>query len=87
MQPARVTMFNPISNKPLIYIRYKRILQAQSNLELAQSITGLEMTRYQLTSEISQIFLINEKQPKKYSLKIKATKAYNQLKETEYIVV
>ena len=65
MQPARVTMFNPISNKPLIYIRYKRILQTQSNLELAQSITGLEMTRCQLTSGISQIFLINEKQPKK----------------------
>ena len=54
MQLARVQMFNLTNNKLLVHVRYKRIMQVQSNLELAaQFITGLEMTRCQLTSKVS----------------------------------
>ena len=65
MQLARVQIFNLTSNKLLLYIRYKNILEAQSNSELAQFITGLEVTRCQPTSKVSQVFLIDKKQPKK----------------------
>jgi len=34
-------------------------------LELAQSITGLEVTRCQLTNRVGQVLLINRKQLKK----------------------
>ena len=58
-------MFNLTSNEPLLYIRYKKILQSWSNLRSAQSITGLKATRYQLTSRVGQVLLIDRKQPKK----------------------
>ena len=62
MQLARMQMFNPTSDKLLAYVRYKEILQVWSNSESAQSITGLEATRYQSTNKVGQILLINKKQ-------------------------
>ena len=58
-------MFNPTSNRSLVHVRYKEILEIWSNSESAQSIIGLEVTRCQLTSGVSQVLLINRKQFKK----------------------
>ena len=55
-------IFNPTSDELLAYVRYKEILQAWSNSESAQSITGLGVTRCQFTSKVGQILLINKKQ-------------------------
>ena len=65
MQLARMLMINPTSDKLLAYVRYKEILQTQSNSGLAQSITDLRATRYQSTSKVGQILLINKKQSEK----------------------
>ena len=54
-------MFNPISDRSLVHVRYKGILEVWSNSESAQFIIGLEVTRYQLTSGVSQVLLINRK--------------------------
>ena len=65
MQLARIQMFNPTNDELLVYIKYKEILQIQSNSESAQSIIGLEVIRCQPTSKVGQVLLINRKQPKK----------------------
>ena len=54
-------MFNLTSDKPLIYIRCKRILQVWSNLRSAQSITGLRVTKCQFISNIGQTLFIGRK--------------------------